>query len=159
MNATCVLLRLESNWTNTCWVRLNHMWWCFLSNWGRIQFLTTMIGRICQLPKWYTSESEAQILFSKFSNKTHCCLHWLLRSGKLSHRSVSVCNFLFANKSRSNLATKTKTNILHQDRSIFYYISVNLGCHTTKLVTHVLHNVWHISIVLVVALSITLHHW
>ena len=119
MNATCVLLRLESNWTNTCWVRLNHMWWCSLSNWGRIQFLTTIIGCICQLPKWYCFQNATpqilfpkcytspQILFSKFSNKSHCCLHWLLRSGKLSHRSVSVCNFLFANKSRSNLATKT----------------------------------------------------
>ena len=123
-----------------------------------VSFQNDIVSKMIHLRYCFQNDTP-QILFSKFSTKTHCCLHWLLRSGKLSHRSVSVCNFLFANKSRSNLATKTKTNILHQDRSIFYYISVNLGCHTTKLVTHVLHNVWHISIVLVVALSITLHHW
>ena len=124
MNATCVLLRLESNWTNTCWVRLNHMWWCFLSNWGRIQFLTTMIGRICQLPKWYTSESEAQILFSKFSNKTHCCLHWLLRQESFPIDQYQYVIFFL----------QTNHDQIWQQK-LYFSLGQSYTLHQTKLVT------------------------
>ena len=85
-------------------------------------------SKMILFPKCYT--------FPKFSNKTHCCLHWLLRSGKLSHRSVSVCNFLFANKSRSNLATKTKTIFYIRIELYFTPNKISYTC-STQCATHI----------------------
>ena len=97
MVSSCITY-LFSGQTNLLGTRTD--WLNFVTEiWGRDQFITFDTPSTPQTEK--KTIDTALSFLSNFSNQSHC-FHWLPGQAFLS-----VCNLVFANKSRSNLATKT----------------------------------------------------